>query len=228
MYYQELIERLWRFNENTRLGATAIAMYLYLLKLGEQNNSYVIKISDTVLSNILGIHRNTVKPFREKLKNLGLIQYTTKNGFPCTYRILLNYSFESFKEESEKNLNKTKDGNHSHQKNKPLKLLEPHKEMVSKHEQKNKNILQDLNGIQPSWDEFIQYAKTLDSYKTEMDSDIKEKYHTWKKNNWLNNFGRPIKNWKSSLKSVLPYLSNNLNSENTSIEIPIINRPKYP
>jgi replication initiation and membrane attachment protein DnaB len=102
MYYQELIERLWRFNENTRLGATAIAMYLYLLKLGEQNNSYVIKISDTVLSNILGIHRNTVKPFREKLKNFGLILYTTKNGFPCTYRILLNYSFESFKEESEK------------------------------------------------------------------------------------------------------------------------------
>lgn len=79
-------------------------------------------------------------------------------------------------------------------------MLEPHKEMVSKHEQKNKNILQDLNGIQPSWDEFIQYAKTLDSYKTEMDSDIKEKYHTWEKNNWLNNFGRPIKNWKSSLK----------------------------
>jgi hypothetical protein len=98
----ELIERLWRFNENTRLGATAIVMYLYLLKLGEQNNSYVIKISDTVLSNILGIHRNTVKPFREKLKNFGLILYTTKNGFPCTYRILLNYSFESFKEESEK------------------------------------------------------------------------------------------------------------------------------
>lgn len=228
MYYQELIERLWRFNENTRLGATAIAMYLYLLKLGEQNNSYVIKISDTVLSNILGIHRNTVKPFREKLKNLGLIQYTTKNGFPCTYRILLNYSFESFKEESEKNLIIPKDGNHSQQKNKPLKLLESPKEMVSKDEQINKNILQDINDIQPTWDEFIQYAKTLDSYKTEMDSDIKEKYHTWEKNNWLNNFGRPIKNWKSSLKSVLPYLSNNLNSENTSIEIPIINRPKSP
>lgn len=87
MYYQELIERLWRFNENTRLGATAIAMYLYLLKLGEQNNSYVIKISDIVLSNILGIHRNTVKPFREKLKNLGLIQYTTKMDF----RVLTEY-----------------------------------------------------------------------------------------------------------------------------------------
>ena len=162
------------------------------------------------------------------MKNLGLIQYTTKNGFPCTYRILLNYSFESFKEESEKNLIIPKDGNHSQQKNKPLKLLESPKEMVSKDEQINKNILQDINDIQPTWDEFIQYAKTLDSYKTEMDSDIKEKYHTWEKNNWLNNFGRPIKNWKSSLKSVLPYLSNNLNSENTSIEIPIINRPKSP
>jgi hypothetical protein len=45
--------------------------------------------------------------------------------------------------------------------------------MVSKHEQKNKNILQDLNGIQPSWDEFIQYAKTLDSYKEELDQASK-------------------------------------------------------
>lgn len=41
MYYQELIQKLWDFNKKT-IGSTAIAMYLYLLKLGNDAESYTI------------------------------------------------------------------------------------------------------------------------------------------------------------------------------------------
>lgn len=39
--YQELIQRFWDLNQKKHLGCNAIAMYLYLLKLGNDNNGFV-------------------------------------------------------------------------------------------------------------------------------------------------------------------------------------------
>ncbi|MCW4451166.1 hypothetical protein OK344_02980 [Kaistella sp. BT6-1-3] len=234
MYYQELIDRLWRFNENTRLGAIAIAMYLYLLKMGNENNSYKVVVSDGVISATLGITRKTVKTTKKRLKNYELIQFEAKKGLPCSYRLILNYNLnietlektpeksqpesESFVEE-EVEFFSSKAISSDVLPNDKLLITELSKPTEPNPSEDSKN---------PTFEEFLAYAKTLDSYKEELDSDIKEKYQTWEKNNWLNNFGRPIKNWKSSLKSVLPYLSNNLNAENASVEIPTINRPNSP
>jgi hypothetical protein len=72
----------------------------------------------------------------------------------------------------------------------------------------------------------MTYAKTLDNYETILDSSIKEKYDSWTKNNWENNSGRPITNWKSSLKSALPYMKNDTNNQISSLDlIPNIKRP---
>ncbi|QNS41671.1 transcriptional regulator [Chryseobacterium manosquense] len=234
MYYQELIERFWCLNENTRLGSNAIAMYLYLLKLGNENNSYKVIVSDVAISATLGFTRKTVKTTKERLRSYGLIQYKTKNGLPCSYRLLLNYNLnieiveetpEKLQPESESFIEEKVEFFPSEAISSDvlptdtLQITELIKPTVPSQSEDSNN---------PTLDEFIEYAKTLDSYKAELDSGIKEKYIIWQKNNWLNNFGRPIKNWKSSLKSVLPYLSNNLNAENASYEIPIIKRPKSP
>ncbi len=54
---------------------------------------------------------------------------------------------------------------------------------------------------------------------------IKEKYNTWKNNDWKNKYGKPIRNWQTTLKTSLPYM---LTSTNNSFigNIPRIKRPK--
>lgn len=60
-----------------------------------------------------------------------------------------------------------------------------------------------------------------------MDSHIKEKYNDWSNNSWRSHLDRPINNWKSSLKSTLPYMKDNVSSESLSVQsIPNIKRPK--
>jgi Mn-dependent DtxR family transcriptional regulator len=58
----------------------AIAMYLYLLKLGNDTKGYDLTISDIEISKVLGLARNTIKPTKEKLSSIGLIQYENKKG----------------------------------------------------------------------------------------------------------------------------------------------------
>ena len=71
------------------------------------------------------------------------------------------------------------------------------------------------------------YAHTLDGYEGSMDLDIEEKYALWAGNGWRNNLGKPITNWKSSLKNILPYMKNKTDKGLFSVEsIPNIKHPK--
>jgi hypothetical protein len=65
----------------------------------------------------------------------------------------------------------------------------------------------------PSFNEFLDYAKTLPIYKPELDYAIQSKYETWKEQEWKVIFLegkkeviRDIKNWKSTLRNTLPHL----------------------
>ena len=91
MTYLELIQRFWDFNHKNQIGSTGISMYLYLLKIGYEKESYDFHISDVGASKELGLTRKTIKSIKEKLKNFGLIEFQTKNGLPCYYRLLLDY-----------------------------------------------------------------------------------------------------------------------------------------
>ncbi|WP_123897788.1 hypothetical protein [Chryseobacterium carnipullorum] len=64
------------------------------MKTAEENDGYVFVLSDVVVSNDLGLTRKTVKSTKEKLRDLGLIEFQTKNGVPCSYRLLLNYNLQ--------------------------------------------------------------------------------------------------------------------------------------
>ena len=81
--------------------------------------------------------------------------------------------------------------------------------------------------VVPKFDEFIEFARTLEGYQPLLDSVIEEKYHSWIENEWRNSSGRPISNWKCSLKSILPYLKNSQIDIAISVDsIPSIKRPK--
>ena len=253
MYYLELIKRFWDFNKKAKVSPTEISLYFYLLKIGYENERYDFKISDVELGKELGLTRKTIKSTKEKLKNLGLIQFQSKNGLPRHYRLVLNYSFEIESEkickteginakksqepkileifenifsaqstleiEKEVEINKDVKSSSEIPKQQKQKL-----ELEQRQEQEQQNL---KNSKIPSLDEFIEYAKSLEGYEAELDLSISEKYEIWKNNDWKNTSNRPISNWKSTLKSTLPYLKNSSGENSLSLQdIPNIKRPE--
>lgn len=212
MYYLELIERFWVFNQKVRPGSTVIGFYLYLLKIAKDSDDYNFKISDVVLSRELGLTRKTVKTTKEKLRNFGLIQFQTKNGTSGSYRLILNYSLERV--ESEKIIDAEASlYEPSFQKADDKEILlhtdaiiESFSDNSGEINVQTKTHSSNENPDIPEFNEFLAYAQTLSAYKSELDMPVKEKYHSWKNNGWKNRSERPITNWRSSLKSTLPFL----------------------
>ena len=254
MYYLELIQRFWDFNKKAKVSPTEISLYFYLLKIGYENERYDFKISDVELGKELGLTRKTIKSTKEKLKNLGLIQFQSKNGFPSHYRLLLNYSIEiepdiSIKKEESTIIKKDQkreileifesilSAQNSVEVVKEIEINSDIKassettekqklewEQVQKQKQEQQNL---KNNKIPSLDEFIEYAKSLEGYESELELSISEKYESWINNGWKNTSNRPISNWKSTLKSTLPYLINKSEKNSLSLQdIPKIKRPE--
>lgn len=214
MYYLELIHRFWDFNHKNQIGSTGISMYLYLLKIGYDNNLYDCHISDVAVSKELGLTRKTVKSTKEKLKKFGLIEFQTKNGLPCYYRLLLHYPLQIAEPEKREKVRIEKKSVSSDSEDIEI----PSKQQPSAPVINQKNI--------PTFNEFFEYAQTLETYESDLDSVIKNKYETWIMNGWQNNSNRPITNWKSSLKSIMPYMKNTDEDPQLSVSsIPNIRRP---
>ncbi|MCL1689440.1 hypothetical protein CMT57_06220 [Elizabethkingia anophelis] len=233
VYYLELIQRFWEFGPKARLSTTAIVVYLYLLKQARDNNGYNVVISDVMLSETLGLTRKTIKPAKEALRNLGLIQYESRKGLSCSYRIVLDYPLQVPGQEKVQQVEKNLQASIV-EKSENSPLVEPSKIHIPKTtEQKESTFL--YNNVPepfkttkgPSLEEFMTYAYTLDGYEGSMDLDIEEKYALWAGNGWRNNLGKPITNWKSSLKNILPYMKNKTDNGPLSVEsIPSIRPPK--
>ncbi|GAA4815194.1 hypothetical protein GCM10023200_60410 [Actinomycetospora chlora] len=79
---------------------------------------------------------------------------------------------------------------------------------------------------QPSLDIFLEYAQTLEGYEPSLAHKITEKYNTWQKNDWKSVSGRPITDWKSSLKSLMPFMKNTADKDLSVTSIPRIKRPQ--
>lgn len=214
VYYLELIQRFWEFGPKARLSTTATVVYLYLLKQASDNNGYDVVISDVMLSETLGLTRKTIKPAKEVLRNLGLIQYESRKGLSCSYRIVLDYPLQVPAQEKGQ---KTRNNLQAQivKKSENSTLVEPSKIHIPKTTEQKENTLLYNNDAEsfktikePSLEEFMAYAHTLDGYEGSMDLDIEEKYALWAGNGWRNNLGKPITNWKSSLKNILPYMKN--------------------
>lgn len=231
MYYVELIDRFWVFSERVKPGTAAISLYLYLLNVAKENNSYQFRMSDVELGKRLGLSRATIKTAREKLRDFGLVQFATVNGAPASYRLIVNYTIGEndcddtpndlagtvvFVSENEipfgnEEENKSEDADTSRDQNavsRPQELL------------REKRMVPDLK-------EFLEYAKLLDAYSPEIDELITAKYSGWLANDWKSDSGRVMINWRTSLKNVLPFLKSGVTDSQLSIDkIPDIRRPK--
>jgi len=232
MYYIELIDRFWLFLEKTKPGTAAISLYLYLLQVAKQKDAYQFTISDIELAKRLGVNRATVKTTREKLSKFGLIEYQSVQGIAGIYRLMVNYPLEP-----------TSFGN---VRNEPASSIidffgrnENVLQIEEIDEKDNSSVTVDENipvkptsllidgRVVPSLKEFLDYARMLDAYHPELDDLIMAKYSGWLKNRWKSGSGRPIINWQSSLKNVLPFLTSEVIPDKLTVHnIPQIRHPK--
>ncbi|MGC4128714.1 MAG: hypothetical protein QM564_03975 [Bergeyella sp.] len=229
MNYSELIRRFWEHNEKQPLGAVAVSLYFFLLEIWAKNDEHDFKLSDTEICERLKITRPTIIALRQKLSNLGMIQYQSQNGLPGQYKILREYPpvlsvFEN-----------------------PKKTIPKKKKTAGKPLQKSKIFLNENSSVDnlpkispptlipissniPPLEEFMHYAKALENYVPELENLIEEKYKNWLGNQWKNGYNKPITNWKSSIKNAIPFLQSELESENSApenkIALQTIKRPR--
>ena len=93
-----------------------------------------------------------------------------------------------------------------------------HKKNFDEIEQENLELLEESGNI-PSFQDFLNYAKTLPLYQDSLENDLKKKYIQWKNLGWKSAQGRPITDYRATLKATLPFLNSNL-----KIKMPSINR----
>ncbi|RLJ30664.1 hypothetical protein CLU97_0034 [Chryseobacterium sp. 7] len=225
MNYSGLITKFWQYNKKEPVGAITASIYLFLLETWKENEENEFKLSDIEICRYLKITRPTINALRQKLGTLGMIRYQSKNGVPCHYKILLEYSpsISNTEKTKEINLKKKKDikkepcktfQNQNISPDQPVKISSSHNQ---------------LTDAVPSLEMFVEYVKTLENYGPELDILIKEKYSSWHANGWKNGYEKPITNWKSSIKNTIPFLQNELQSSNDGVQIltlPAIKHPK--
>ena len=230
MKYLALIENFWKINQNQSVGSNAIAMYLFLLKVWNEKGQKEFKLSDVKLAEKLELARQTIKPTRNKLFKLGLINFNIRNGAACEYFIIQD--FQNQKKANSLEFSKDSiDNKTTKRTDKELKeVIKTQNENLknnSKTAQSSLSQNQDLkNNEIPNFKEFLDFAKSLEIYTPNLDVLIEEKYNKWIEDDWKNSYGRPINNWKLLLKSTIPYLVNNLNYSSIELKIPKIQRPK--
>ncbi|EKY12831.1 transcriptional regulator [Capnocytophaga sp. oral taxon 324] len=242
MEYLELIKKYWSMNEVFPQSYSISCMYLFLLESWDKNNKEDFEISDYDISKKLTITRVSIRKNRKKLRDLGLINYQIRKGFPVLYKIIPDYVIRKGKEvisvaKKEKTVSKSTAKQvvsvmPSGQETIPqsVQMARPTIPVTLPSETKEKQFSKMSSNI-PSIEEFIAYAKTLNIYKEDLEEHLKIKYETWKENGWITGYNKPIVNWKQTLKNTMPYLASN--SNNQSIfnvpklnSIPKINRPK--
>lgn len=233
MKKSDVISKFWKYNLNSPLGSSSISLFLFLINKWSNNKQKEFILSDVKLSRELKIAINTIKAAREKLINAGFIQVQVQNGIPCKYNIITEGNFQNSpeirtnQEIKNKPIQKKKKVNpipeleedklHVKITVEPA-VIEPNQELTEI--QRNSNI--------PTFEEFVKYVQTLAMYNSELDSKIKTKYDEWVSKDWKNGIGRPITNWKMTLKNAIPFMMDNIDSNSEKISLKTIPNIKSP
>jgi hypothetical protein len=234
MYYLELIQKFWNFNQKAKLDTKVITVYFYLLNLANDCGSYMVSISDRNFSRTLGLSRNSIMAARKKLQSLGIIQYNKDTTSLATYRLLLDYDEEVLTSESiqiDAFLSGVLTRNEEAIDTDPPALTsitsDGDQKKIDENGPAGNNIPEPAikSTGQPYLDVFLEYARTLEGYESTLDHKITEKYRSWEKNGWNSVSGRPITDWKSSLKSQMPFLKTAAAKDLSLTSISRIKRP---
>ena len=222
MTIDKLVQRFWNHSGFGALGTSSVSMYFYLLWQLKNNQLKEFSVADTQISRDLGISRNTVRICREKLKRVGLLYFEIPRGGSVQYNFEKTYDSKNCVSKSE-DLQKDK-----------IILKKQKINKLVKTELANSEITPTITEIQklnseissPSFDEFLSFAKTLEFYQENMQNALEEKYRNWLENGWKNALGKPITNWKLSVKNLIPYLQNAPSNSISLQKVPNITRPK--
>lgn len=229
MNYTELTTKFWSINEKSPLGASAIALYFFLLEKCRQNDGKDFTISDNAIGQKLSLTRPTINALKSKLRNVGLIQYQTRNGVPSIYRIITDISFlqqESLQKETLNIKNKVSQESEPFKKMIEIPIINSIQPKILEEKTIHTSTRENINI--PSLDEFMNFAKSLEIYDETMDFAIKSKYESWRDNGWVNGLGIPINKWQNNLKNTLPHLKTSKKKPSglQPNNIPTIKRPK--
>ncbi len=219
----ELTKKFWEINEEKVLNTSTIVLYLFLLEVWNKNNHLLeFSISDKEITNRLKISRNTLRISREKLHKLELLQYKREIGHSFVYNIISDSDDLS---STSKQITPPIENKFSEKENVAVQKIpkvgkpKPVQTIVTEKPKQQINI--------PTENEFLAFAKSLEIYdqnSPNIDFKIKAKYESWVNNGWKNGHNKPIRNWKTNLKSTLPYLLTPNNSFTS--KVPVIKRPK--
>ena len=179
-----LFEKIFDLNSKNKIGANTIAVFTFILYQCEDLQKEVV-LSDYQIARELGLSRQTIITAKNKLKLLGVLDYSRNRGFPNRFILkgielqktasknaeIKEISIEEPVQNSEPNI----DENHS----------------FSKY---------------PNLKQFMDFAKTLENYSEKLDDALIEKFHQWEEADWKNGIGRPILDWQIVLKNNLKML----------------------
>ena len=179
-----LFEKIFDLNSKNKIGANTIAVFTFILYQCEDLQKEVV-LSDYQIARELGLSRQTIITAKNKLKLLGVLDYSRNRGFPNRFILkgielqktasknaeIKEISIEVTVQNSEPNI----DENHS----------------FSKY---------------PNLKQFMDFAKTLENYSEKLDDALIEKFHQWEEADWKNGIGRPILDWQIVLKNNLKML----------------------
>ena len=180
MKKKDLTERFWSLHEEYKFESTTISMFFYLLYIQNQNRNKKFTVTDSLIFANLCINKNTIKPIREKLNELNLINVNIEKGKAPVYD-LLNFNTEELNSVSKVN---------------KKKKVTPAK--------KNKNLADNI----PTLNEVMDFVQQLEIYQDGMDDWFKIKYLEWIDNGWANSLGSPITDYKAIIKASAPFYKN--------------------
>ena len=201
-----LFEKIFDLNSKNKIGANTIAVFTFILYQCEDLQKEIV-LSDYQMARELGLSRQTIITAKNKLKLLGVLDYSRNRGFPNRFILKGN------------ELQKTASKN--------AEIKEISIEVTVQNSEPN---IDENNSFSkyPNLKQFMDFAKTLDGYSEKLDDALIKKFHQWEKADWKNGIGRPIFDWQIVLKNNLIMLElSSLSKEDISpYKIPNIKRPK--
>lgn len=190
MNSKDLTEKFWTLNEIHKFSSGTISMFFYLLYLQYTNKNSSFVLSDRILIKTLSINRHNIKPIREQLRGLNLVNFKLEAGKAPVYN-LLNLNIDEFHYENEIKIINT---------NTKIKR----KVNTSKRKTKSKISLTNV----PSLEKVLEFVKELEGFEEGMIDWFSDKYMEWSKNGWANSMGRPITDYKATIKLSAPFYKN--------------------
>ena len=202
----DLFEKIFDLNSKNKIGANTIVVFTFILYKCEDLQKEVV-LSDYQIARELGLSRQTIITAKNKLKLLGVLDYSRNRGFPNRFILKGN------------ELQKVASKN--------AEIKEISIEVTVQNSEPN---IDENNSFSkyPNLKQFMDFAKTLDGYSEKLDDALIKKFHQWEKADWKNGIGRPIFDWQIVLKNnlIMLELSSLSKEEISPYKIPNIKRPK--